>query len=127
MYVYMCVCIWYMCIHYTLMCICTYICIMYVCLCVYVILSAGLTWVYNISGLLYASTMYILYHTATGKLELAQRGYSSGRMAYIIADLRYVLRNRPTAWTPGLRSSFIDSYQVFLTLLDLIQVKPLNS
>ena len=69
----------------------------------------------------------VLYHTATGKLELTHRGYSSGRMAYIIADLRYVLRNRPTTWTPGLRSSFIDSYQVFLTLLDLIQVKPLNS
>jgi len=61
--------------------------------------------------------------TATGKLELAQRGYSSGRMAYIIADMRYVLRNRPTAWTPSLRTSFVESFQVFLNILNLIQVQ----
>jgi len=43
-------------------------------------------------------------------------------MAYIIADLRYVLRNRPETWSPSLRTNFIEAFQVFLNVLDLIQV-----
>ena len=47
-------------------------------------------------------------------------------MAYIIADMRYVLRNRPSTWSPGLRTSFVESFQVFLNILNLIQVQQYN-
>ena len=58
--------------------------------------------------------------TGTGRLDLPHKRYS--RMAYIIADLRYVLRNRPETWSPSLKTNFIESFQVFLNVLDLIQV-----
>ena len=59
--------------------------------------------------------------TGTGRLDLPHKRYS--RMAYIIADLRYVLRNRPETWSPSMRTNFIESFQVFLNVLDLIQVR----
>ena len=65
----------------------------------------------------------VISYTATGRLELSHRKFNTGRMAYIVADMCYVLRNRPSTWSPGLRTSFVESFQVFLKILSLIQVR----
>lgn len=50
-------------------------------------------------------------------LNLHSKDYKHERIAYILYDLRYVLRNRPDVWTDQLRSRSLDAVKVFLQLL----------
>ena len=117
LYLRLCLCL---CVHvctYVCLCLCTYfsLCMrMYVCkyMCTHVHWCCSLP----------VPTCVISY-AATGRLELSHRKFNTGRMAYIIADMCYVLRNRPSTWSPGLRTSFVESFQVFLRILSLIQVR----